>query len=260
MHSEVGTRAQQATRRPARPPDDLDQLVHRAEAAETRLRQQTLLVAEAEHKLKTSLAVISGWACTLDDRWEMLSTEQRREGVSAIRRSADSLALQARCLLEDARVEIARLEFVSVPLDLAEIIAVTTRMHHGLSPVHRIEADVVGPVPVCADPGGLQQIIGHLIENAVKYSPDGGVVRLRARSTPDGCWAELAVVDEGVGLPDDVDVFAPFSQGPARHSAGVGLGLYVVRKLVEGMGGTVRGVRNPARGSTFFVLLPAVGR
>lgn len=260
MQSEVETRVQQATRRPARPPEDLDHLVDRAEAAELRLRQQTLLLAEAEHKLKTSLAVISGWASTLDDRWETLSSEQRRDGVAAIRRSADSLALQARCLLEDARVEIARLDFVSVSLDLAEILTVTTRTYDGLSLAHRIEADLDEPVPVWADPGGLQQIIGHLIENAVKYSPDGGVVRLRARSSADGCWAELAVIDDGVGLPEDVDVFAPFSQGPARHSAGVGLGLYVVRKLVEGMGGTVRGVRNPARGSTFFVLLPAVGR
>lgn len=260
MQSEVGTRVQQATRRPARPTEDLDHLVHRAEAAESRLRQQTLLLAEAEHKLKTSLAVISGWASTLDDRWDVLSSEQRRDGVSAIRRSADSLAFQARCLLEDARVEIARLDFVSVPLDLAEILTVTTRTYHGLSLVHRIEADLDGPVPVCADPGGLQQVLGHLIENAVKYSPDGGVVSLRARSSADGCWAELAVTDDGVGLPEGVDVFAPFSQGAARHSAGVGLGLYIVRKLVEGMGGDVRGVRNPVRGSTFFVLLPAVGR
>lgn len=252
-----GTTTQAHIRRPARPAADLDEVVARAERAEERLRLQTLLFAEAEHKLKTSLAVISGWASTLDDRWEALTPEQRRDGVASIRRSADTLALHTRSLLEGARTEMARLELEPVELDLAGILQVTTGTFRGLSTTHDIRCDVAGPVRVLADPAGLQQVLGHLIENAVKYSPDGGVVCLRARG--DVRWVRLDVVDEGIGVPDDVDVFAAFTRGTVT-GIGVGLGLYIVKNLVEGMGGTVTAARNPVRGSTFTVLLPTAGR
>jgi signal transduction histidine kinase len=233
----------------------------RAELAEERLRHQTLLFAEAEHKLKTALAIISGWASTLDDRWDSLSPEQRREGVATIRRSADTLALQTRRLLEDAKVEMARLDLTRVELDLAEILRATARAYGAVSNAHHVQADVDGPVPIVADPAGLQQVIGHLLDNAVKYSPDGGVVHLGARFVDDH-WAELTVTDEGVGIPDDIDLFAAFTQGEgaADNGSGVGLGLYIVHNLVEGMGGSVRAARNRDSGSTFIVRLPAVGR
>ena len=250
-------------RRPARPPEDLDTLIERALDAEERLRYQTLLFAEAEHKLKTSLSVISGWAATLDDRWDILTPEQRRDGVATIRRSADNLTLQTRKLLEDARAEVARQELLPAELDLAEILVATTGTYDGLSASHRIKCDVSGRVSVWADPGGLQQVLGHLLENAVKYSPDGGTITIAARSclSAGGAWAELTVSDEGIGIPDDINVFAAFTQGREPGSTvGVGLGLYIVQNLVEGMGGTVTAARNRHRGSTFTVLLPAVGR
>lgn len=237
---------------------DRDETVSRAERAEERLRHQTLVFAEAEHKLKTSLAVISGWASTLDDRWDALSEEQRREGIATIRRSAESLASQTRGLLEEARADMARLDLEPVQLDLAEILRLTTPSFDGLSTTHRITADLNGPTPVYADPGGLQQVLGHLIENAVKYSPEGGTVVVRARAREK--WAELVVADEGIGIPDNVDLFAAFTQGSTGEADGIGLGLYIVQNLVEGMGGSVTAARNPDRGSTFTVLLPAVGR
>ncbi|HVF74279.1 MAG TPA: HAMP domain-containing sensor histidine kinase [Acidimicrobiales bacterium] len=253
-----GTTATQLhQRRQPRPACDLDDVVERAERAEERLRLQTLLFAEAEHKLKTSVAVISGWASTLDDRWETLSPQQRRDGVATIRRSADTLAMHTRSLLEGARTEMARLDLEPIALDLASILRVTTRTFSGLSTSHHIRCTVDGPVWVLADPAGLQQVLGHLIENAVKYSPGGGTVRLHARANRR--WAELLVTDEGVGVPDDVDVFAAFTRGSITGT-GVGLGLYIVKNLVEGMGGTVTAVRNPLRGSTFTVLLPTAGR
>lgn len=253
MHRQ-GTTA--TTHRRPRPAGDLDELVDRVEQAEERLRHQTMLFAEAEHRLKTSLAVISGWASTLDDRWDDLSADQRRDGVATIRRSAELLAMQARSLLEGARTEMARLDLAPVELDLADILQATTRTFDGLSSAHRIGCDVVGPVCVRADPAGLQQVLGHLVENAVEYSPEGGTVVLRARAT--GRWAELQVVDEGIGVAEDVDVFAAFTRGTITGS-GVGLGLYIVRNLVEGMGGTIEAARNAVRGSTFTVRLPAAG-
>jgi signal transduction histidine kinase len=241
-------------------PEDepLDELRLRAERAEERLRHQTLVFAEAEHKLKTTLSVISGWATTLDERWDVLPEDRRREGIATIRRSADSLATHTRRLLEEARADIARLDLEPVQLDLAEILRVTTQSFDGLSTAHRIRHDLDGPVPVWADPGGLQQVLGHLIENAVKYSPNGGCVVVGARATDK--WAELVVADEGIGIPEDIDLFAAFTQGAPGDGDGIGLGLYIVHNLVEGMGGSVTAARNPDCGSTFTVLLPASGR
>jgi two-component system sensor histidine kinase KdpD len=101
-------------------------------------------------------------------------------------------------------------------------------------------------------------VLGHLVENAVKYSPEGSRVTVGARLDRDR--AVLEVRDEGPGVPEDVDVFAPFRRGPDTDDvAGVGLGLYIVRNLCRAMGGDVWARAHPEGGSTFTVDLPAAG-
>jgi signal transduction histidine kinase len=228
----------------------------RARAAEDRLRSQTLLRAEAEHRMKTSLAVVTGWATTLDERWEQLTEDRRRDCVRIIRRASEDLADQASSLLDDARAELRSLDAEPVRLDLDAVLAVTTEHLDGLSEGHVVEhVPAAAPVLVDVDPAALQQVLGHLVENAVKYSPPGSRVSVRARA--DGDRALLEVRDEGIGVPDDVDVFAPFRRGrDAEGRPGVGLGLYVVRNLCRSMGGEVTARRNDGAGSTFTVELP----
>ena len=100
-------------------------------------------------------------------------------------------------------------------------------------------------------------MLGHLVENAVKYSEGG---RVEVNTFADGDEAVLEVRDRGIGIPLDVDVFAPFQRGEfaeSRELPGVGIGLYVVRNLVGFMGGTVSARRNDdGPGSTFSVRLP----
>jgi signal transduction histidine kinase len=230
----------------------------RASAAEHRLRSQTMLLAEAEHRLKTALAVITGWASTLESRWEQLDDDRKREGVSIIRKAAEGMADQARQLLSDARAEIRMLDLAPVRLDLREVLAVNVATFDGLSQTHLV-SHVTRPdadVWIDVDPAALQQILGHLIENAVKYSPRGSTVHVGARR--DGDDVVIDVVDEGPGVPDGVDVFAPFQRGD-ESIEGSGLGLYIVRNLARAMGGDVSVVRNPparGAGSTFSVRLP----
>ena len=229
----------------------------RATAAEDRLRSQTMLLAEAEHRLKTALAVITGWATTLEDRWEQLDEARKREGLSIIRRASEGMAVQARRLLEDARAEMRMLDLAPVRLDLREVLDLNVATFEGLSQTHVIVSATPPDhdVDVDVDPAALQQVLGHLLENAVKYSPPGTTVVVGARR--DGDVVVIDVVDEGDGIPDDVDVFAPFQRGDVGSTDGVGLGLYIVRNLVRAMGGDVVAARNPVgRGSTFSVRLP----
>jgi len=228
----------------------------RAVAAEERLRSQTMLLAEAEHRLKTALAVITGWASTLQDRWDQLDDSRKLEGLAIIRKAGDGMAEQARQLLSDARAEIRLLDLAPVVLDLREVLGVNVAAFDGLSQSHLVshvtapDADVV----VSVDPAALQQILGHLIENAVKYSPDTSTVTVGARREGDTVLIE--VCDEGIGIPDDVDVFAPFERGDSTTD-GAGLGLYIVRNLVRAMGGDVTARNNEGgKGSTFSVRLP----
>lgn len=238
----------------------VDQLAierRRADSAEQRLRNQTLLFAEAEHKIKTTLAVITGWATTLDESWDRLADDLRRQGIIAIRRNAEDLADQARRLLDDARAEIANLDLDPERLELNEVLIVTTTLFRGVSRAHEVRFESDGSeVWAWVDPAALQQVLGHLIENAVKYSPNGGPITLRAFRI-DG-EAHLEVTDEGVGIPADVNLFAAFQRGDeSSDTAGTGLGLYIVRNLVEGMSGRISARRNYGPGSTFSIVLPA---
>jgi len=148
------------------------------------------------------------------------------------------------------------LDLAPVAIDLRDVLEVNVAMLEGLSQTHAIahatqpDADVV----VSVDPAALQQVLGHLLENAVKYSPDGTTVTVAARR--DDVGVLIDVTDAGVGLPDDIDVFAPFERGDT-DTEGAGLGLYIVRNLVRAMGGEVTATSNPERGSTFSVRLPA---
>jgi NtrC-family two-component system sensor histidine kinase KinB len=227
-------------------------------AAEDRLRNQTMLMAEAEHRLKTALSVVTGWAATLDDRWDQLDESRRREGVAIIRRASEGMALQATRLLEGARAEILGMDALRVDLDLDAVLGATTSSYGGVSVGHAVVHDPsTVPVPVVTDPASLQQVLGHLIENAVKYSARGTTVVVRARRSDDG-GAVLEVADEGVGVPLGVDLFEPFERGGVSPDvSGVGLGLYIVRTLVRSMGAEIDCVRNdPRPGSTFTVTFP----
>jgi signal transduction histidine kinase len=227
----------------------------RADAAEDRLRSQTMLLAEAEHRLKTALAVITGWAATIEERWEQLDESRRREGVAVIRRTAEGMADQARQLLQEARAEIRLLDLAPVRLDLREVLGLNVATFEGLSTNHVIvhATSAEGDVSVDVDPGALQQVLGHLLENAVKYSPARSRVSVAARREL-GCVV-IDVVDEGTGIPTGVDVFAPFQRGDTE-TEGAGLGLYIVRNLVRAMGGEVTWASNPGGGSTYSVRLP----
>jgi signal transduction histidine kinase len=227
----------------------------RADSVEQRLRNQTLLFAEAEHKMKTTLAAITGWATTLEENWAKLDDTLRQQGVGAIRRNADDLSLQVRRLLSEAQADMAEVDLEPVRMELNTVLRTTRALFEGVSSEHRV---VFEPSPddvwALVDPAGFEQILGHLIDNAMKYSPQGGTITLR--TFLNGGTPHVEVSDEGSGIPEGMNLFAAFQRGD-EATDGAGLGLYIVRNLVESMSGHITGRRNAdAAGSTFTVVLP----
>ena len=126
----------------------------------------------------------------------LLDDARKLEGLAIIRKAGEGMADQARRLLEEARAEMHTLDQVQVRVDLRDVLELNAATFEGLSQSHSIVATIPADddVSVDVDPAGLQQILGHLLENAVKYSPPGTTVRMRARR--DGRDVLLEVIDE----------------------------------------------------------------
>lgn len=221
---------------------------------ERRLAERTQFLAVAQHKLKTPMAIMAGWASTLD-KWELLTPEERAEGVVAIQRATSELQHQIEDLLDEARTQLLseslRLETMALEPFLADVLS-------GLRidpTTHPTTLEVEPDASALADPDALGHVIGHLIDNARKYSPEGGAIHLTVSAGPP---ARIQIRDHGIGLGEDVDVFAPFERARNARSAarGTGLGLHIVRTLVTNMGGSVWADPAEGGGTVVTVELP----
>ena len=232
----------------------------RAEAERVnRLKDEFL--ATLSHELRTPLNAILGWA-------QILQGKERREeildqGLTIIERNA---RLQTR-LIEDL-LDMSRIVSGKVRLDVqgVDLAAVVEAAVGAIAPSAeakgvRIEKVVdPSPGPVSGDPGRLQQVLWNLLSNSVKFTPRGGRVQIVLRRA--GSSVEVSVCDTGIGIPRDFlpHVFERFRQADAsstRMHGGLGLGLSIVKQLVELHGGTVRAEsEGEGKGATFTVALP----
>jgi signal transduction histidine kinase len=234
----------------------VESVLRRAVVAEEELGERAQFLAEAEHRLKSPLSVITGWAATLADGQLALTSEQRGRGIVAIRNQSALLLNEVVLLLDEATADVRVRRSSSVVLDLARLVSDTAGELTGAHPRHLVDFEEGGPVRALADSDMVRQVLAHLVDNAAKYSPDGTTITLSTAVL--GGWAVVQVCDEGGGVPD-TDIFDAFSRGAhaaAGPQPGVGLGLHIVRKLMKGMGGDVTAARNPTVGSTFTVRLP----
>ncbi len=234
------------------------------EAARVRAREEVTRIKDdflsaAAHDLKTPLTTILAQAQLLERQTRRNpSAPIDRQGLERIIREAKRLARLVRELLDASRVEQGRLLGAREPMDLVEVAREVcegwTFEHHHCA----IQAD--GPVEGEFDRARMMQLLENLIENAVKYSPDGGDVRIHVWRE-DG-QAHLTVSDQGIGIAsgDLPTLFERFQRGSNvddRRFAGMGLGLFICRGIVEQHGGhiwaTSQGV---GHGSTFHVALP----
>jgi signal transduction histidine kinase len=221
-----------------------------------------LFLSMTSHELRTPITVVQGFAKTLVNRWDKLDDADRRQAVATIAERAQSLGRLVDNLLYSRSMPDG-IAVTSKPFDLARLLRGAVEGFRGMSEQHAVELDVSGELPdALGDAMATDIIAGQLLENAVKYSPDGGTVMVRAR-VEEGVIV-VTVEDDGVGIPsgDRERVFERFVQGEVgdrRRFGGLGLGLYIVRRLARAQHGEVTAhARTDTPGTCMRLTLPLV--
>jgi signal transduction histidine kinase/CheY-like chemotaxis protein len=238
-----------------------EQAVLQARAeAEHANRAKDEFLAVLSHELRNPINAILGWAQILRSA---SSAHLAPQGLEVIERSARAEAQLVESLLDVSRIVSGKLRLDLAQVDLAEIISAARDVVRPTADVKGISLAVElpsRPVFVTGDAGRLQQVLWNLLSNAVKFTPPGGRVEVTLAST--GAEAVLVVRDDGEGISSEFlpRVFGRFTQAEGardRTRGGLGLGLAIVRELVQAHGGTIEAASpGPDLGSTFTVRLP----
>ncbi|MEV0255649.1 sensor histidine kinase KdpD [Streptomyces sp. NPDC050732] len=228
---------------------------HQARTLAEGNRIRTALLAAVSHDLRTPLAGIKAAVSSLrsdDVEW---SDEDEAELLAGIEEGADRLEHLVGNLLDMSRLQTGTVTPLIREIDLDEVVP----MALGGVPDGSAELDIPETLPMVAvDKGLLERAVANIVENAVKYAPEGAPVKVSASAL--GERVEIRVVDRGPGVPDSAKdrIFAPFQRyGDAPRGAGVGLGLAVARGFVEAMGGTLAAEDTPGGGLTMVLTLRA---
>jgi PAS domain S-box-containing protein len=232
------------------------------EQAEEASRAKDALLATVSHELRTPLNSILGWARML--RTGALGEAAAARAIETIERNAEAQARLIEDLLDVSRIISGNLRLDLRPIDLAPLIDAALDAVRPAAEAKSVRLECAldcGTGPVPGDPDRLRQVIVNLVSNAVKFTPEGG--RVEVQLTCDGASAEVVVQDTGQGIEAEFlpHIFEPFRQaegaGTTRRYSGLGLGLAIVRQLVELHGGSVRAESDGSgKGATFVLRLP----
>jgi PAS domain S-box-containing protein len=258
----------------------LQQALERVREA-NRLKDEFLAIVS--HELRTPLTAIQGWAEVLSD--PEMGQEERVEGLATIQQASESLTKLISDLLEMSRIEtrMLRLDMQSIDPNYPVRAAIQTVRQMAEAKEIEIEADLAAGLPhVSADSGRLQQVLWNLLVNAIKFTPAGGHVWVttdapgsgdrpgdeatESASSARAGYVRIRVRDDGLGIDASFlpHVFERFRQAEGtmtRQFGGLGIGLSLVRSLIEAHGGEVH-AESPGQGegATFTILLPAEDR
>ncbi|MBI2412155.1 MAG: PAS domain-containing protein [Deltaproteobacteria bacterium] len=220
-------------------------------------------VANVSHELRTPLASIKGYSETLLDGG-MDDKETLREFLRVIDRHATRMARLIDDLLVLSRLESHQMAIVSAPMDLSELITSSIKgfekqaRDKGIS----IASDTDELPKVSGDRDRLEQVMVNLLDNAIKYTPSGGEIKVRAEKTDGG--VRVDVVDTGIGIPagDLPRIFERFyrvDKARSRELGGTGLGLAIVKHIIQGHNGKLQVESAPGKGSCFSFFLKSAG-
>ncbi len=230
-----------------------------AGARERQERDSADLVSTTAHELRSPLTSIKGFTATLLAKWERFTDEQKLHMLKTVNADADRVTRLISELLDVSRIEAGRLELRRRPVDLPALIE---QVFAGLVAAGEAEdrflLDTNGELPeIWADPDKLLQVLGNLVENALRHG-DGQVSVCISAYGPEeqALGAEVVVTDQGCGISEEMRgrLFAMFSRGPRRGNTG--LGLFIVRGIVHAHGGDISAGRSLEGGAVFRFTVP----
>jgi signal transduction histidine kinase len=224
-----------------------------------RLRSE--LIGVISHEVRTPLACVMGYTSLLQTR--DLDDRTRGRYLTIISDEARRLESLVDDLADFRRIEEGRLTLEEEPFDLGELLNEQAESFSGRSEKHSLRVDLAGPaLLVRADRHRIAQVIANLLANAIKYSPEGGVIETSV-SDADGI-VHVSVRDDGVGIAEEYRprIFTKFFRGGAAGHGfgGVGLGLAISREIIEAHGGRMGFESEVGHGSVFWFELPALTR
>lgn len=219
------------------------------------------------HELKTPVALIKGYAQTLarpDAHWD---AETARQSLQIIEEEADRLEALINNLLDASRIQAGGLKLDLDEVDIEKLSRKVADAYRTQTTTHKIEVDFPEKLPlIWGDEERLRQVLTNLMGNAIKYSPNGGRIRLGGwqdfRDRPSGVRrVVLYVADEGIGIPAQelphiFERFYRVDTSLRRTAPGAGLGLYLCKAIIDAHSGQIWVRSEPEKGTTFFIGLP----
>jgi len=227
------------------------------------IRDEFLSVAA--HELKTPLTSLRGYAQLLGrefDKGHVANPDRARRAAMTIQIQSDKLARLVAQLLDISRIQSGKLAIERKEADLSQLVRDIVDGARSQLKEHTLVAHLPVELTLLIDPLRIEQVVTNLIDNAIKYSPEGGQIDVALTTRPDAESVQLMVRDHGVGVPLEhrAYIFDRFYQahagGPLTSMAGMGLGLYISRQIVELHGGTIEAEFPADGGARFVVTLP----
>lgn len=223
-------------------------------------RLKSEFVSMVSHELRAPLTNINGCIELILQNDGHFNNQTTRDMLEIIGEQSTRLTRLVLSILNVSRLEAGKIELNPQPLDLSQVIARVVKNMAGQTSSHEFGVSFGGQVPlVLADADRTEEVLTNLLDNAIKYSPDGGMISIDVRQVGDSVVTSVA--DPGVGIPQsELDkVFEKFYRvdlSDARETYGHGLGLYIAKRLLEAQGGKIWVRSTLGRGSTFSFSLP----
>jgi len=242
--------------------DSLDDLENEELNPDREVRKD--FVANVSHELRTPVAIVKGFAETLDDSYDQLSGKKRREFIGKIRKNSDRLCSLVEDLLHLAELESPSHTLRPEPSSLSVVVrSVADRLGEGLDlNTQRIRLELAEErKSMSFDPLRVECVVENLLSNALRYARDSSEIIIRTIFDEELKWLRCEVQDDGCGIPekDLPHIFERFyrvDKGRSRDSGGTGLGLSIVKHIVDLHGGDVSVRSEIGKGTTFSFTLP----
>jgi signal transduction histidine kinase len=242
---------------------ELREIAQRFNEMATSLRRQherqMAFLAGVAHDLRNPLSALSMSTAIVSPDKPLPPEARIRSTMALVRRQVERLERMVGDFLDTARIEAGQLELKIEPCDACQLARNVVELFQATSSAHTIRYEGQDePMVLCIDPARIEQILNNLVSNAIKYSPAGGEVIVRVERQTEHVIISVADRGLGISLEEQPRLFEPFRRAgsPASGIPGMGLGLFVCRRIAEAHGGRIELESEPGSGSTFSVRLP----